>query len=821
MKNDWYIHKFGGSSLHSAGQFEAIHDILKERDESRKAVVVSAMEGVTNDLIDLIDRAGRHDGTYDRKLDAVEKRQIDVVRELFSGEKRRRLVESIQEDVRDIEDVLRVLRLLKTSPSSACDLISGYGELWSARIFCEHLRDRGEEAVWMDTREVLVIEEGQTGPRVNQQETEARLEEWMSDVDAPNVVITGYVARGPDGQPTTLGRNGSDYTASIFADLLDAEQLHIWTDVDGVMTANPEKVPDARSLDQLSYQEAMELAYFGARFIHPNTMFPAIDEDIPIYIRNTFNPVFPGTRIQRDSPSDRVVKGFATIDDMALVNLEGSGMIGVPGTADRLFGALNEADVHVMMISQASSEHSICFAVPEDHAERAREVLEQAFYAEREQELIQKIEVTRGCSVLACVGDDMAGTPGVAAKFFDSIGKAGVNIRAISQGSSERNISAVVDSTDATRALRAAHSGFYLSNQTLSIGVIGTGNVGGTLLRQLEEQQERLREERMIDIRVRGLTNTSGCLLDEMEVDLSSWKEDLKASDREADLDAFVDHIQTDYHPHAAIIDCTANRAVARRYEEWMERGIHVITPNKEANSGPLDYYRRIHRENLRAHFMYETTVGAGLPILETLRDLIETGDRIDRVEGILSGTLSYLFNSFQGDRPFSEILRDARREGYTEPDPREDLSGKDVARKLVILAREMGLDLEMEDLEIEGLVPEGLEDGSVEAFFEKLPEADDYFAEILEEARSNDKVLRFVGQVNRDGEASVRLRRYPEDHPFARIHLTDNVVEFTTRRYSENPLIVQGPGAGPEVTAGGVFADLLRLADYVAEPRS
>ncbi len=819
MSDQWTIHKFGGSSLCSADQFEEVHRILQQRSDRKQAVVVSAMEGVTNQLFQVLDDACCADTSVEDRMQPIRDQQVQVIEQLFSGDRRQRLTQQIDRDIRNIQDVLRAIQLMKTSPSSARDLVSGYGELWSAQIFQSYLRKKNIDAEWLDARDVLVIEHGETGPLVQWEQTRKQLKNWLDEHPADHLVVTGYIASTPDGSPTTLGRNGSDYTAAIFASLLNAEQLHIWTDVDGVMTANPQKVPDARSLDEISYQEAMEMAYFGAKFIHPNTMSPAIEQEIPILIRNTFNPSFPGTRIHKRRPDNgRVVKGFATIDGMALVNLEGTGTIGVPDTADRLFSALNSAGVHVMMISQASSEHSVCIAVPEHQAETARNVLDQAFYAERDQDLIQTIDVTRDCSILACVGDGMAGTPGVAAKFFDSLGKANVNIRAIAQGSSERNISAVVDSKDSTRALRAAHSGFYLSNQTLSVGVIGTGNVGSTLLKQIREQQDRLRSDRMIDIRVRGIMNTQRMMLNEMEVDLENWEQQICENGRDRDMDEFIDHIQTDYHPHAVLIDCTANEHIARRYEDWMERGIHVITPNKQANSGPLDYYKRIHRQELRAHYLYETTVGAGLPVLKTLRDLCETGDRIIQIEGILSGTLSYLFNSFKGERPFSDILREAHDQGYTEPDPREDLSGMDVARKLVILAREMGLDLELEDLEVEGLIPEGLESGSVEEFFEKLPQADDHFAEILRDAQENEEILRFVGKVQRDGEASVRLRRYPQEHAFSRINLTDNVVEFSTRRYNENPLIVQGPGAGPEVTAGGVFSDLLRLADFVGE---
>lgn len=816
--NNWTVHKFGGSSLASAALYERVGGILEERDDARAAVVVSAMGGVTNRLIELVELAEARDSAYRRRLDELRDDQFSTIDALLPEAAAEALESRLKDDFRDIEDVLRAVWLLGKAPQTALELVSGYGELWSAQVLAGYLAARGESVQWLDAREVLRVRPGELGPVVDWDATRPRLDQWLESRQADYLVITGFVATDEDGIPTTLGRNGSDFSASIFGALLDAESIHIWTDVDGVMSANPRQVPDAEVLDELSYQEAMELAYFGAKVIHPSTMAPAVELEIPIYIRNTFNPAFPGTRIHLASEAAANVKGFATVDAMALVNIEGTGMIGVPGIAHRLFGALREAGVSVVMISQASSEHSICFAVPQSQARIVKDAVERGFFAELHHGQIQTIDITQECSILAVVGDHMAGIPGIAAKFFGALGKAGVNIRAIAQGSSERNISVVIDQTQATRALRAVHSGFYLSNQTLSVGVIGPGNVGATLLDQLAEQVERLRDEHMIDIRVRGITGASQMLLDEGAIDLDAWRDALDADGGEADLDAFVDHVQTDYHPHAVLVDCTASEAIARRYADWLERGIHVVTPNKKANTGPLAYYRRLKdsSRSLRLHYLYETTVGAGLPIVQTLRDLIETGDEILQIEGIFSGTLSYLFNSFDGERPFSEILKAAKQRGYTEPDPREDLSGMDVARKVVILAREMGMDLELGDVDVEGLVPEGLERGTVDDFMAALPDHDEQMTALLDEARAQGQVLRFVGSVDRDQNASVRLRRYDESHPFARIQLTDNIVQFRTRRYDDNPLIVQGPGAGPEVTAGGIFADLLRLAAYV-----
>jgi bifunctional aspartokinase / homoserine dehydrogenase 1 len=814
------VHKFGGTSLADAACFGRVGDIVASWPAPRRAVIVSAMSGVTNGLIRAVELAGSQGPGYAPTLDELGRRHLDTVEALVPRDTAERIGAAIARDLAEIGDVLHASTLLHRSSREVFDLVSGYGEIWSAQILAEHLLARGLPARWLNARDVLVVTWDGAIPHVDWRASRERLDAWLAAHDdaAATLVVTGFVASTPDGVATTLGRNGSDFSASIFAALLDAAEIHIWTDVDGVMSADPRLVPEAVVLDTLSYDEAMELAYFGAKVIHPSTMAPAVERGLPIFIRNTFKPELAGTRIHAGPSLGFAVKGLATVESIALLNLEGTGLIGVPGTAQRLFGALRDAGISVIMISQGSSEHSICFAVPARAADRARAAVEQAFFAERHHGQIARVDVDAGCSILAVVGDGMAGQAGIAAKFFSALGKARVNIRAIAQGSSERNISVVVNEADTRRALRAAHSGLYLSDQTLSLGVIGAGNVGGELLRQIAAEATRLRQTFDVDLRVRAIATSRRMVLSERAIDLDRWPAELESSSVELDIDRFVAHVHAEHLPHAVIVDCTASDDVARRYEAWLARGIHVITPNKRANASDMAYYRRLREANraVGAHYLYETTVGAALPIIQTLRDLVQTGDEILEIEGILSGTLSYLFNSFNGTRPFSSLVAHARDLGYTEPDPRDDLSGMDVARKIVILAREMGSAIELADVELRSLVPESLQSGTAEEFLAALPTHDAEMAAIHRTAAEQACVLRFVGRVTRDGQASVGLRTYPATHAFGRLQLTDNIVLFRTRRYRENPLVVQGPGAGREVTAAGVFADVLRLASYV-----
>jgi bifunctional aspartokinase / homoserine dehydrogenase 1 len=817
----WVVHKFGGSSVADADCFRRVAAILDAQPPGRLGVVLSACKGITDALLGLVAQAEKQDPDYRRSIESIRARHAAIAGSLVDAEAARLYLAAFDRDCHDIEGILHTVRLTRSAARNVVDLVAGYGEIWSTRLFREFYdrhRARPGEVRWVDAREVVLVEWGPLGPGVQWDESRERLGRVVPADFSGTLIITGFIASDRRGVQTTLGRNGSDFSASIFGSLLDAREIHIWTDVDGVLSADPRRVPDAQVIDSLSYSEAMELAYFGAKVIHPQTMAPAVGREIPIWIRNTFAPDHAATLICARPTSSLAVKGITTIENIALINLEGAGMIGVPGTAHRLFGALREEGISVILISQGSSEHSICCAVPLDQSQRAVNVVRAAFSRELTDGQIQAVEVDTELAILAVVGDGMAGLPGVAAKVFNALGTAGVNVRAIAQGASERNISVVVPGKAATRALRAVHAGFYLSPHTMSIGVIGPGTVGRVLLDQLASQSERLHRDFKLDMRVRGILSSKKMLLSDKGVTLSRWQEEFDAATTPADLARFVEHVGVDYLPHRVIIDCTASGDVARHYRDWLAAGIHVVTPNKKANSADLETYRALQeaRRIGSSHYLYEATVGAGLPVIQTLRDLRETGDEITSIEGIFSGTLAYLFNVYDGTKAFSEIVSDAKQRGYTEPDPRDDLSGTDVARKLIILGREMGLTLQMSDVKVESLVPAGLEAGSIDDFLARLPAHDATMASRFAAARARGKVLRYVGRITADGTATVGVVELDARHAFANIALTDNVVRFATSRYCNNPLIVQGPGAGPEVTAGGIFADLLRLSAYL-----
>ena len=811
----YQAHKFGGSSVADAQRYRDVAVLLRTQPAAPRIVVVSAMQGVTDALVALAGAGTSHDAQAGWA--ALRARHLEVAVALdVDG------AQGVAEWLRGEFDALRS-RLDRPATLRRADaaLVHGLGEVWSARLLEAALG--GEAAGWtrLDARDVLVVQVGELGAAVDWELSRARLASWRARHAQPNVVVTGFVASDVRGHATTLGRNGSDYSGAIFAALFEASELTIWTDVDGVLSADPRLVPDAVCLASMSYAEACELAYFGAKVLHPQTMAPAIRRGLPIRIRNARNPAAPGTLIAAtSSPAASPVKGLSLVDQLAVLELAGAGLIGVPGTAERMFAALHAAGVSVTMISQGSSEHSICCVVRAAQAEEARSAVAQAFAEAIATGQVEGVRITPDIAVLAAVGDGMVGTPGVSARLFAGLAQARVNIRAIAQGASERNISVAIAAADATRALRAAHTAFWLSPQTLSVGLIGPGKVGRALLAQLAQALPRwcsgpTHAATGLDLRLRAIADSRRMLLADQRLDAVAAADDLAGAHAQAlDLDRFSAHVRAEHLPHALIVDCSGSDAVASHYRCWLAAGIHIVTPNKHAGSGDWARYQAIlaARSN-GGHFRYEATVGAGLPVIQTLRSLLDTGDELTGIEGVLSGTLAWLFNRYDGSQAFSALVREAHALGYTEPDPRDDLSGTDVARKLVILAREAGRRLSLQDVEVESLVPVSLRDASKETFMQRLHELDAPMEARHAEARRSGRSLRYLARLERSGRACVGVAMPEPGHASLHSRLTDNLIQFRTRRYADNPLVVQGPGAGPEVTAAGVFGDVLAIA--------
>jgi aspartokinase/homoserine dehydrogenase 1 len=827
-------HKFGGSSVADAACYRNVVALLAAQPAGRQVVVVSAMHGVTDTLVALATHASASEDTHAAWL-ALRQRHLDTATAL-DPDAQHGLIGWLHAEF----DALHAhLDRLAMTPGADAAHIHGLGEVWSSRLLqAALLRQDQDERIpqgWacLDAREVLVVHEGELGVGVDWASSQDRLATWRTSHPQPNVVVTGFVARDMRGRATTLGRNGSDYSGAIFAALFEASGLIIWTDVDGVLSADPRLVPDAVCLDSISYAEACELAYFGAKVLHPQTMAPAMQNGLPIRIRNTLNPAAPGTLISATSePAASPVKGLSLVDQLAVLELTGAGLIGVPGTAERMFAALHASGVSVTMISQGSSEHSICCVVRAAQAEKARAAVTRAFADAIVDGQVEGVRITSDIAVLAAVGDGMVGTPGVAARLFAGLAEARVNIRAIAQGASERNISVAIAAGDATRALRAAHTAFWLSPQTLSVGLIGPGKVGRALLAQLAQALPHLSETarsafKGLDLRLRAIANSRHMHLEDKRLAPASARDALLASSDAIDLDRFGTHVRAEHLPHALIVDCSGSGEVASHYPRWLAAGIHIVTANKHAGSGDWTRYQAIAAAKRNGgHFRYEATVGAGLPVIQTLRSLLDTGDELTEIEGVLSGTLAWLFNRYDGSQPFSALVREAHALGYTEPDPRDDLSGTDVARKLVILAREAGRKLSLHDVEVESLVPDSLRDASPDDFMQRLHELDAPMQARLEQARQCGRSLRYLARLgamddggngneggNGNGNARVGVAMPEPGHASLHSRLTDNLIQFRTRRYADNPLVVQGPGAGSDVTAAGVFGDILSIA--------
>ena len=813
--------KFGGSSLATPAAIRAVGVIvLDARLREPVLVVVSAFRGVTDQLLDCARLAERGDVGYLRAFNQIARRHRASVTALVARGRAgtRKQVDTLLDE---LKSTLQGIYLLRHCPPRALDMTASFGERLSALILAAYLK-RFHPAELADARDFVRTDDQFTHAAVNFAVTNrairARFTTLLRKRRAPIPVITGFIGATDDGQTTTIGRNGSDYSAAIVGAAVGASIIEIWTDVDGVLSADPRLVQGAFVLPRMTYEEAMELSYFGAKVIHSATIAPAVARRIPILIKNTFNPPAPGTLISNKGgeAADAVAKGITTVDGLSLLTLRGPGMVGVPGIAERLFRTLAAKKVNVILISQASSEHTICFAVRSGDAARGIEAIEQEFRHEVDDQLMM-VDHRPDQAILAVVGEGMKGRPGIAGKLFDSLGRNNININAIAQGASERNISCVIDAVRQVRALNAIHQAFFESRKRLALAVVGVGNIGSALIEQLRQQRHYLLS-RGFDVRVVALANSRRFVVSPSGVDLANWKTALGAARGRTSPEGLASRLAALELTNAAMVDCTANPSVVDAYPAFIDANFHIITPNKRANALPWRRYSALMEQMARRqkHFFYEANVGAGLPIMSTLRDLIASGDEIVKIEGILSGTLSYLFNTFDGSAPFSALVRDAHKMAFTEPDPRDDLSGQDVARKLLILAREIGLRMELDEVKVDSLVPRPLRRGAFSSrFFDDLAKYDAEIAGRMEAAGRRGAVLRYVGTLE-NGRAQAGLKEFPRDHPVASAKGSDNVIAFTTKRYRRTPLVVQGPGAGADVTAMGVFSDILKLLHYL-----
>ncbi len=811
--------KFGGTSVANAERIKSVKDIVLTtlEQDPNLVVVVSALGGLTDTLIETAKMAEAGNEGFREQADDIYYRHRQVIEALFTNQELVQVRSYLKEQKQDLENLLHGIYLVKELSPRVLDCVMSYGEMMSSFIVARYMAKclPAGAVKYIDARQLIETDSEFGSARVNFEATNAKATQQIASHEGVSV-MGGFIASNAKKVTTTLGRGGSDYTAAIVGAALDASEIEIWTDVNGVMTADPRKVKKAFSLHEMTYEEAMEMSHFGAKVIHPPTVQPAFDKQIPLRIRNTFNPSFAGTLITAQPQADsHPVKGITSISDISLVTVQGSGLIGVMGIAGRLFNALAREKVNIILITQASSEHSISFAVRPADALKSRTAIKDEFKFEMRSKMVDEVEVEDNLSIVAVIGSNMKNSVGTAGQMFIALGKNGVNIRAIAQGSSELNISTVVGKHYETKALNALHDAFFLSGtRTTHLFVVGTGLIATTLLNQIRRQQAFLLEKQGIDVKVVAVTNTHQMLINEDGIDLAKWRENISSKGERAALDDFVGKMLQINLPNSIFIDCTAHEAPVGFYEQILSASISIVTPNKLANSGSMDNYLTLRHlaAKYRTKFLYETNVGAGLPVISTLRDLLQSGDEVMRLEAVLSGSLSFIFNNFTKDVKFSDIVREAQRRGFTEPDPRIDLSGMDVARKVLILSREIGEYIELDNMQIENILPENCQKAkTVEDFFKALEAEDDYFAQMRIKAENKGMALRYIATIER-GKTSVTLKEIDASNPFYSLSGSDNMIVFTTARYNERPLVVKGPGAGAEVTAAGVFAEIISI---------
>jgi aspartokinase/homoserine dehydrogenase 1 len=805
--------KFGGTSVANAENIKKVKDILQLKKEAKTIVVVSALGGVTDELLKCGSLAANGNSNYKENVQKLTERHLTLVKELLPLTNQSSVLSFVMQQFNEVEDICNGIFLLNDFTDRTKDRILSFGELISSQIISAYLACEKLPNKWVDTRKLIHTDSQFTRATVQFEKTQQSIQSYFAEANDELFIVPGFIASDDKGNATTLGRGGSDYTAAIIGAALNATVVEIWTDVSGMMTADPRMVNNAKRIKQISYHEAMELSHFGAKVIYPPTIQPLMSKNIPVWIKNTFTPHDEGTLLHSDVyHNGNIITGISSINKIALLSLEGSGMVGIPGFSKRLFEALANNSINVILITQASSEHSICVGVDEHFVAKAKDAIDKAFSFEIEKGSVNPLIIETDLSIVALVGDKMKSHPGISGRMFSALGRNGVNVRAIAQGSSERNISAVIATADIKKALNVLHEEFFeVSYKEVNLFIAGTGNVGGKLLAQLAQQQEYLQQNLRLQLRVIGLTNSRKMHFNEEGIDLKNWREILDNSEP-ADFDSFVSRIHSKNLRNSVFADVTATEKVANVYDKIFSGSISIVACNKIACSSPYSYYKKLKdlARDQNVSFLFETNVGASLPIIGSINDLLRSGDRINKMQAVLSGTLNFVFNNYNGERSFAEVVRQAQNEGYTEPDPRLDLSGKDVMRKIMILAREAGEQMEMEDITNNSFMPESCMQGSVEDFYAEMERQEDYFKKLYNEAASQGKKLKFVASYE-NGKAAVGLQHIDPAHDFYHLYGKDNIVLFYTNRYVDQPMVVKGAGAGAEVTASGVFADIIR----------